>query len=647
MPVHTIQQRRAGFRLWLSLTATLSSAAVSQWFVSPTVLAQDAVAQDADAPAVIQAAPSAVVAKPAPDSPQLRWLPKIQSAQEKLNAETFPSSKAAREQLDAAISSFENYLDRTPENRDNWKQFLGWSSLKEELAKEQPNQDTLLQLEKRFRQNFNGLELSPFTSVRDAIKNYLIALRFGTDQAKSVEILRNRLAQLADLVQNADLSKDNNARREAALTVSYLDQANQIPELVHEIHGAFSRPNARVLLSADYVHNKFGRGVCEPNPVCEEILGTRIFGNSILSGAVTPRLIPSSSQAMVRLQLNGDFSSNNIGYNRGVKLYTTGSAFVSAGETIALGPNGLMALGDTHTDANLTTNIHAIDAKLKIIEKVAAKVAAKQKPQADAIAEGRMENRIRTQFHDQLVTQLAESNQKIGNPSIVELVRLGLDKPMRTSWSSDHYLAMLWKVQQDVQLAAPSACPHVVPTTGIALQIHESAIVNLLDPVLAGRILNSEESEMYRMQFGELAEGAVRRDNDEPWAITMAGNNPIEVQFEDSKIIFRIRTTKLDRGDQALEQFATIEASYTPVLVDGALQLVRDGDVRIEFSGKQQRGVRAVSLRSFLKKKFDDVFKAELLDKPLRIDEKLPADLKGLKLAEIVVDEGWLQAHLN
>ena len=152
---------------------------------------------------------------------------------------------------------------------------------------------------------------------------------------------------------------------------------------------------------------------------------------------------------------------------------------------------------------------------------------------------------------------------------------------------------------------------------------------------------------MYRIQFGELAEGAVRRENDEPWAITMAGNNPIEVQFEDSKIIFRIRTTKLDRGDQALEQFATIEASYTPVLVDGALQLVRDGDVRIEFSGKQQRGVRAVSLRSFLKKKFDDVFKAELLDKPLRIDEKLPADLKGLKLAEIVVDEGWLQAHLN
>lgn len=646
MPTHSVQQRRAGFRLWLSLTAVFGAPVATGPFAATAVFGQES--EEAAQAAVVQpAVAQPAIVPPAADSPQLRWLPAIQAAQEGLDPNSFPSAKSARERLDQSVGAFEAYLDRTPENRDQWKEFLRWSQLRAELEKEQPDQDSLLQLEKRFRQNFNGLELSPFTSVRDAIQDYLIALRFSSDPTKSVEILRNRLTQLADLIQKSDLAKDINARRDAALTVSYLAQANQTPELIREIQGFFSRSNARVLLTADYVHNKFGRGVCEPNPVCEEILGTRIFGNSILSGAVTPRLIPNSSQAMVRLQLHGDFSSNNVGYNRGVKLYTTGSAFVSAGETIALGPNGLMALGDTSTDANLITNIHAIDAKLKIIEKVAAKVAAKQKPQADAIAEGRMETRIRNQFHEQLVSQLAESNEKIGNPSIVELVRLGLSKPMRSSWSSDHYMAMLWKVQQDVQFSAPTSCPHVVPTTGIALQIHESAISNLMDPVLAGRILNSEESELYRQQFGELAEGAVRRDNDEPWAITMAGSHPVEVQFEDSKIIFRIRTTKLDRGDQALDQPATIEASYAPTLVDGALQLVRDGEVRIEFSGRQQRGVRAVSLRSFLKKKFDDVFKPELLDKPLRIDEKLPADLQGLRLASIVVDEGWLQAHLN
>ena len=188
----------------------------------------------------------------------------------------------------------------------------------------------------------------------------------------------------------------------------------------------------------------------------------------------------------------------------------------------------------------------------------------------------------------------------------------------------------------------------MVDPTGITVQLHESVVTNLLDPVLAGRILRSSELDSMAVQFGDtLGKGLAKQKDEEPWAITMANYHPVEIQLDDSLVTFRIRTNKLDRGDQALDQPASIEASYKIVLADGALQLERQGEVKIDFSGKQQRGVRAVTLRSFLKKKFEDVFKQQLLDEPIRITDRLPSDLQDLNLSSVQIENGWIQAHIR
>ena len=82
-------------------------------------------------------------------------------------------------------------------------------------------------------------------------------------------------------------------------------------------------------------------------------------------------------------------------------------------------------------------------------------------------------------------------------------------------------------------------------------------------------------------------------------------------------------------------------------MIDGAIQLDRQGEVKIDFTGKQQRGVRAASLRNLLKKQFADVFKEQLLDTPLRVTDRLPSELQGLQLTSVQVDDGWIQAHLR
>jgi len=573
------------------------------------------------------------------------WAVEVANAQKNLDPNRLPDIATTRHRLDQAINELENFLATSPQHQANWLAFLTWNDLEKELKEEAPDQEKLTQIEKTFRQNYFGLELRQFTNVRDALTSYVTALKFSTDRSTAIQIFTNRLSKLSEQLQLPNATQNFEGTREIGQTIAYLMQGNQADSLVGAVRSQYSRSNARVLISSEFVNARFSKPVNEANPVNEIILGTQLFGQSWMQGWVTPQLIDSSSHASIRLNLNGTFSSQNIGYNRSVKLHTQGSGSVVACETIALTDTGLVPLNDTASDAMLSSQIDSIEAKLRIVRKIASKQAAKQKPEADSIAEGRLETRVRTQFHERLAQQISEANQRIQTPDLTVLARLGLDRPNRTTWSSPQYMALLWKLQGQTQLAAPASCPLVVDPTGVTVQLHESVVTNLLDPVLAGRTLRSTELDTLAPQFGGvLGKGLIKQKDEKPWAITMAPFHPVEIQLDDSLVTFRIRTKRLDSGDQGVDKAASIEASYKIVLIDGAIQLERQGDVKIVFA--EQRGSRAATMRGALKKIFDEVFKQKLLDEPVRITDRLPSEL-NLSLSSIQVDDGWIQMHLR
>jgi len=462
-----------------------------------------------------------------------------------LEPSRLPNLGVSRANLDQAIDRFEKYLDTSPSQGPLWRDFLKWDALRKELAQETPNPETLNDLEKRFRQNYSGLEYAPFVGVRDALSKYVQEARVSRDPDTTMQILKNRLGKLSERMQQPDMRRDPKAVHDLAQVVSYLKQANQSPSLVDSVLKSYSQSNIRAVVSDDFMRKAFSRPVDQANPVNEVILGTTIIGQSILCGNVTPVLVDNPNQATLRLLLNADFASQNKGYNRGVVLNTTGSADVQACETLALGENGLVALGDTGVDARLSTTIDSIEHRLKIVRKIAAKQASKKKPQADAIGEARMENRIRTQFHEQLTEQLSEANAKLREAmESPVLSRLGIAKPQRHSWSQCDQMGLQWKVQTGTQLAADAPCPFPTDPCGLTLQVHESVVANLLDPVLAGRILRSEEMDAYAAQFGEIAKGIPRKEEDGPWSITLNSFQPVETVFDDNLIKFRVSTQR-------------------------------------------------------------------------------------------------------
>jgi hypothetical protein len=260
-----------------------------------------------------------------------------------------------------------------------------------------------------------------------------------------------------------------------------------------------------------------------------------------------------------------------------------------------------------------------------------------------------MENRIRTQFHEQLTDQVTEANQRLREAlETPVLKRLGIAPPQRNSWTRSDELGLQWKVQSGSQLAADGPCPFPSDPCGLTLQVHQSLFGNLLEPILTGRVLRSEEMDGYTAQFGEAAKGIPRNPDDGPWAIHLRGFRPVDVIFDDSLVKFRIRTLKLEREDQSLDQAATIEAAYQIVQGDdGTIQLVRQGDLNVEFVGKAQKGVLGVTLRTFLKDKFEQLFRPQLFDKPVRWADRLPEQFRDLKLCSVAIDDGWMQLQVR
>lgn len=575
------------------------------------------------------------------------WLDRIRKAEEVLAPERIPSATQDRQNLEQKLDRLEKFLATSPTHGPRWRTVLGLDAAQNTLSSPEPDLSVLTDVEKRFRQNYPGLELDTFVQVREALAKYVRSQRVASDPERTMTILRNRLKRLSERYQTPDATTDMHDTHELAQTISFLQHSNQSTELVNAYRNAYSTSNARVLIGSDFVERRFSRPVHEQTPVRELILGTTIRGQSQLTGVVSPRLIDNPSQATLRLHLMADFNSSNRGYNRSVVLNTQSDARIQAAESIALSDSGLISLGDTTADADLTTRITGIQHQLKIVRKIAAKQAAKKKPQADSISESRLENRLVRQFHEQLASQLAEANQRLNSAGRTELARLGIAKPQRSSWSTRDCMSLDWKVQTDAQLAAPGPCPIPHTTQGMTVQIHQSLIGNLLDPVLAGRVLRSEDMDGYIAQFGEAAKRIPRKQDDGPWSITMQGFQPVEMQLDDSMIRFRIRTSRLDREDQSLDQPAIIDAAYRVEIVDGRIQLHREGDVNVNFSGTQQKGVRSVTLRTFLKNKFEQLFRPELLDKPLDWSENLPPQFKDLRLASLSIDDGWMQVHFN
>jgi hypothetical protein len=573
----------------------------------------------------------------------------IEQAAAQLDATRLPRLDSSLEQLRRSLAALENYIRIDSPQGQAWSRFLRLEELHEQLSKAQPDLGALVDLEMNMRQNYLGLEYPQFVTVRDDLNRVVRALKYGLSPELTIDKLEARLNALLTELDTPSSGADSQRRTALGLITNYLHESEQVPAAVANIRSLYGSPNIQITATENLLNRILSRAVVEPSPVNECILGTRVVGQACLQGGVTADLLPMLGGVSLSLNMSANLSTNNRGYNRGVVLRTTGTSPVFASKQLVITPNGVSS-SPAQVTTQLQTQINSIEHRLRIVRRIAQKKAAEQKPQADAIARSRLQNRVQSQYDSQVSQQVAQANVQFAsaqsNPR-PEFVRLGVPRPQWSVSSTSQSIHGSVVQAATYQLAAPKPTPLPTPANAdIVVDAHQSVIENALDIAVGGRTIRSEHMAAYAKQItGHVPEQIREEARGEPWSITMATFHPVEVEFDDQLIKVTLRISQMTRGENTLADPAIISATYFPTVVGDTLVLTRQGDVEIAFA-RTSRGVRAVTLRSFLKGKFDTVFKEQITTEPIDIAKSFPR-APHMSVRSIQTDDGWLQVGVN
>lgn len=566
-----------------------------------------------------------------------------------LDASRLPKRQESTSRLQSAIANLENYINLNSPNGQAWSQFLKLEELKKELAAERPQIGKLVELELNMRQNYLGLEYEPYQALRQGIGDLVRALRYGSQPERTIEVLDGKLKQLVEDLNQPVTGAASDRALEVGLIANYLHEMNQAPTALAQLQQQYSSPNVQIYASESLINRLLVRSIAQPSPVNECILGTHIIGQACMVGAVNVDLLPMTGGVSVQLNLNANLTTRSNGFNRRVVIGATSYSPVNVTKQIFLTPSGISA-SPTNVATNLQSSINAIAHRSRIVRRIASRKAAEQKPLADAIAEGRMQNRIRNQYNEQIDEQLSTANARLTSlqsQSPPEMVRLGLPKPQLHYSSTTDAIHANMRQAAVFQLAAHRPSELAKPQSAeFVAEVHQSAVINALDIVLGDRTIRSADLDDYAKQAtGSVTEETKKEAEGEPWSISLAAYRPVDIQLDDGQITIKLRIVRMTRGAQSLDDSAIVTAVYRPSYSNGVVILDREGPVDVSFT-RASRGLRVVTLRSFLKGKFDMFFKEQIVTR--RLDQlSLPARVPQFIVDSLQIDNGWVQVGLR
>lgn len=568
----------------------------------------------------------------------------------------------AKAELVAVMSEVERFLhNSTAANAAAWKRYLGWNDLAAVVQSADPPSSGLVNtLISRLRANQNGLEMRRFVQLRHALENYADTAAASTNQQLQEEYASRVEGLAKDLEAYAADPAAGDAAINIGRTLDWLARRGQGRSLVAAVSQAYSYPNFYGYASERLAATGVGEYINRLEPVRDNILGTDIHGTAHMTGRTSLTFTPNANAAGFFVLLGGQARSNNIGYNRGVTLYTTGVTQISGSKYLQMTDLG-MSGAPAAARANTNTRINDIDAKHRIVEKIAWKRASQQQSQGEAIASDHAAIRVARQINQQAGQMIAEQNQRYYEKFRNPLIRKGeFPEELRFSSTSDRAEVRMLQASGG-RLGAPTAPPPHQVNSDLGVRAHESVAVNFGEALLGGYYLSDLRLEALlrddlKTDVPEelrvtLPDGTVDQEK-EPWAIQFARELPVRARFDDGGLAMAIRVDAFFRGEsdspdqynKALEELIEIAADYTIDKASPGATLKRQGDVRVRFPAREnpdQVNLRDRPTVTFLQRKFRNLFKEEFIGEGLKFKGRF-ADVGTLHLHEITSDNAWL-----
>lgn len=591
---------------------------------------------------------NSVLAQEAPATPPKEADPETDLSQQITEAKadfrplTESDVASAKQILNTKLTLLDAFLSRgTQENEDAWKTYFRWDELQSQLNSEKPDIATLEQIYQKFRGSYAGLDKPVTIEARQSLRSYIIALIFSAQGEQFKPQFEMQMDALASAVQGYTEQPNEEDAKTIGAALGWLNQADQVPDLVDQVRKVLDHPNLYVAVSKEFLASGIRRKVDQVNPVHEIILGTNVRGTAHMVGNVDVNLVPSEDRGKIELLLNGTVTSDNVGVNGPATIYSTGYSPITASKILVFTPEGLSAMGANAT-ATTTTTFDAICAKLRLVQKIATKRAYQQKHHAEAIASDRTEARLEQRFDDESKDLVADANQRLNEKLYRHLKgRDEFPDTVNVSTTTDQ-LKLEVMHSAETQLAAPNEAPEIDdPTADLTLKLHESIINNYGETFLGGVKLTDERLvEILEERKAEVPEELKITPDTDPWSITFDYVSPIQVAFDNDTVKIGIRGRQFTRGNSEVNRIIAISADYKIEKTEAGTLLTRTGEVVVDFPNQEGLGAKDLTAKTFLRKKFESVFKQEIVGEGIKLDGQWEK-AGTLRISNLSVTPGW------
>jgi hypothetical protein len=346
---------------------------------------------------------------------------------------------------------------------------------------------------------------------------------------------------------------------------------------------------------------------------------------------------------------NGAAYTKTLGVNGPARIHSSGTTKLNGHQVLYIDADGVHANPSTSnaTTAIRTTGIGATKGGIRgcIVERVATKRVAQAKPGAERSTSRKAETTLNKRLADRVNEFVAEANQRYWNQIRQPLTEKGQFPEAFLIRTTPSELLVTGVAAGPSQLGASSTPPELTGEPGMAIRLHETAVNNFAQGVLAGETLHSERvrDEMAEI-LGELPERFQDEEGKAPWSITFADEKPLEVAFADDGFTITIRG-KQYTSDERTYRAMNVTAAYKIESSADGLKAVRQGDLQIFppgfVPGERRFSVPEQTLRSILERRFNKLFTPEMGGEAMQPPGRFKS-LGPLQMTNFATHGGWI-----
>jgi hypothetical protein len=465
-----------------------------------------------------------------------------------------------------AVNDLQRRLPREfdRETANDWSVTFQLAELSAALGQPTPNAGILEAVQHAFYSDKEGVRWTVFDKLHTALRRHQTIVRMLRENSYERQ-LTHVCNNLVDYIETYSEGRNPVYFVTLSEAVAWLDDISLIEpraaRLAELTRIACSGVNVRLHVGSALVAAGFRQDINEDLDINEMILGTRVVGGGTLSGTTSAELVNSPNRAAIRVLAEGMLNTNTDGSQAMVTLknHTTGTL---RGEKQII--FSAEAITTTPARARANLNAQVSDVRINagpIVRLVARSQIDNRREETQAEAARRAERRMSTQMNDRIDPNIAELNeryQKIRGT----LNKTGLFPRVWNLSSTPQHIHWSFQLGNTYQPTAPTPAPSLQPTNGLAVQVHQSALNNMLAIALAGRMIDEEKFSQRIGEFFDEPPAFLQRKSEEtPAKVSFGTRAPVDVLFVDNKIRVVVRLNDIQVMDNLARSF-TITVEY-------------------------------------------------------------------------------------